>query len=118
MSGAHVLVVDDDAALAQLVADIVADHGHRAVCAGGGEAALAELAASSIDLLVCDVRLPGIDGIELIGRAAAEDASLAIIAMTAFGSLDTALRAIRAGAHDYLAKPFEPADLALRVEMA
>jgi DNA-binding NtrC family response regulator len=118
MAGAHVLVVDDDAALAQLVAEIVADQGHQPICVASGEAALAQLEAASIDLLLCDVRMPGIDGIELIARAEARDPSLAIIAMTAFGSLDTALRAVRAGADDYLVKPFDPGDLQLRVEMA
>jgi hypothetical protein len=67
------------------------------------------------DLVVADVRMPEMDGIELIERIARFDPRAAIIAMTAFGSIDTAMRA---GAFDYLPKPFQPADMALRLERA
>jgi DNA-binding NtrC family response regulator len=118
ISGAHVLAVDDDAAMADLVADVARDHGHLASSATSAAAAMSTLEAQAFDLVVTDVRMPGVDGIELIGRILARDHGTAVIAMTAFGSIETAVRAVRAGASDYLAKPFEPAELALRMESA
>jgi DNA-binding NtrC family response regulator len=118
MAGANVLVVDDDGAMAELCADVARDYGHTASCAPSATEALSALETGEYDLVVSDVRMPQVDGIELIGQIRARDPEIAVIAMTAFGSIDTAVRAVRAGAWDYLAKPFQPADLALRVESA
>jgi DNA-binding NtrC family response regulator len=118
VAGANVLVVDDDSAMAELVADAARDYGHTARCRQTAAAAMSALEEGRYDLVVSDVRMPHVDGIELIGQIRAHDPEIAVIAMTAFGSIDTAVRAVRAGAWDYLAKPFQPADLALRVESA
>jgi len=118
MTTAHVLAIDDDAAMAELVADVARDQGHLAHSVSNAAAAMSALEAQPVDLVVTDVRMPDVDGIELIGRILARDKDTAVIAMTAFGSIETAVRAVRAGASDYLAKPFEPAELALRMESA
>jgi DNA-binding NtrC family response regulator len=115
---ANVLVVDDDIELGKLLADIARDNGHDATNVTSPLLALKMLEEGSFDLVVTDVRMPGMDGVELIERVKAFDPRVAIIAVTAFGSLDTAIRAVRAGAYDYLPKPFQPADLALRIERA
>ncbi|WP_437626837.1 sigma-54-dependent transcriptional regulator [Sorangium sp. So ce1151] len=115
---AKVLVVDDEIEMVKLVADIARDMGHEPVTLTAPLLALPLLEEREFDLVVTDVRMPEIDGIELIERIARFDPRAAIIAMTAFGSIDTAVRAMRAGAFDYLPKPFQPADMALRMERA
>src|SRR5690606_32180486 len=104
--------------MVKLVADIARDMGHDPVTLTTPLLALPLLEEREFDLVVTDVRMPEMDGIELIEQIARFDPRTAIIAMTAFGSIDTAVRAMRAGAFDYLAKPFQPADLALRMELA
>jgi DNA-binding NtrC family response regulator len=114
----RVLVVDDELEMGELVADIARDHGLVPTVLTAPALALPLLEEQGFDLVVTDVRMPGMDGIELIERVRAFDPRVAIIAMTAFGSIDTAVRAVRAGAVDYLPKPFQPADMALRMEQA
>jgi DNA-binding response OmpR family regulator len=113
-----VLVVDDDADNARLVADLLGDGGFEAMTATTGAAALQALATHRFELMITDIRMAGIDGIEVIRRALALDDTLAVIAMTAFGSLATGLRVLDAGALEYLAKPFQPAELHDRVVKA
>ncbi len=114
----NVLVVDDDVEMANLVADIARDQGYRATSVQAPALVVPMVEQEAFDLIVTDVRMPEIDGVELIERIKAFDPRIAIIAMTAFGSLDTAVRAVRAGAFDYLPKPFEPRELVLRMERA
>ncbi|MFS8068177.1 MAG: sigma-54-dependent transcriptional regulator, partial [Byssovorax sp.] len=115
---ARVLVVDDELEMGKLVADIARDHGHEPTALTSPALALPLLEEQSFDLVITDVRMPEIDGVELIERIKQFDPRIAIIAMTAFGSIDTAVRAVRAGAFDYVTKPFQPSDLALRIERA
>ncbi|MCC6553378.1 MAG: sigma-54-dependent Fis family transcriptional regulator [Polyangiaceae bacterium] len=115
---ARILVVDDEPEMVRLVADIARDHGHEPTGVTAPALVLPLLEEASFDLVVTDVRMPEVDGIELIERVAAFDPRIAIVAMTAFGSIDTAVRAVRAGAFDYVPKPFQPADIALRMERA
>jgi DNA-binding NtrC family response regulator len=113
-----ILVIDDELEMAQLVADIARGAGHAAMSITAPALAMPIVEQRSIDLVITDVRMPGIDGIELIEQIKHHDPRIAIIAITAFGSIDTAVRAVRAGALDYLPKPFEPAALALAIENA
>jgi DNA-binding NtrC family response regulator len=115
---AKVLVVDDELEMGELVADIARDHGLEPTSITAPALALPMIEEQGFDLVVTDVRMPGMDGIELIEKIRAFDPRVAIIAMTAFGSIDTAVRAVRAGAVDYLPKPFQPEDMALRMEQA
>ena len=118
MSHARVLVIDDEPEMSKLVADIARKQGHSTTNVTEPALAMAMLEAEPFDLVVTDVRMPEVDGIELIGQIRQYDPKIAIIAMTAFGSIDTAVRAMRAGAFDYLPKPFPPAEMALRIENA
>ena len=115
---AKVLVVDDDEELARLVAEIARRAGHAATSVTSPALVLGILEREPYDLVVTDVRMPGIDGVELIARIKELDPRITIIAITAFGSVETAVRAVRAGAFDYLPKPFEPAEIALRMSRA
>lgn len=114
----RILVVDDDPELARLAADVAKRAGFDAAIANHARAATRLLEAESFDLVVTDVRMPEIGGIELVEWIKKYDPRIAVIAITAFGSVDSAVRAVRAGAFDYLQKPFEPRALALAIERA
>jgi DNA-binding NtrC family response regulator len=114
----RVLVVDDDAALCELIADIARDHGHEPITVTDPLRVMPLVEQQDFDLVISDVRMPGMDGIELIAQLRAYDPRIPIVAITAFGSIETAVRAVRAGAVDYLPKPFQPKDMALRMEQA
>jgi two-component system nitrogen regulation response regulator GlnG len=103
----HILVIDDEPAIGWSLRELLADEGHDVTVAGSVDEALASCGRAVPDTVLLDVRLPGRDGISALPdlRSAAADAP--VIVMTAFGDLDTAVRAVRAGAFDYLVKPFD-----------
>jgi two-component system response regulator AtoC len=117
MSG-RVLLVDDDSAMGEMVGDRLARRGFEAICCCSAEEALARLGAEDFDVLVTDVMMPGASGLELCVRAAELRPALPILIVTAFGSVETVVSAIRAGAHDFLHKPFEVEELVLRIDAA
>ncbi|WP_437763793.1 response regulator [Sorangium sp. So ce281] len=118
LSSPSVLVVEDDDDLGRFVVDIAKDHGYQATHVADAISGLGLLPSGGFDLLITDIRMPGMDGIELIARAKERDPSLAIIAITAFGSVETGMRALRVGASDYLSKPFRSDELSSRMRRA
>ena len=103
----HILVVDDEPAIGWSLRAPLADDGHDVAVAGSVDEALAACGRAAPETVLLDVRLPGRDGIAALPdlRTAANGAP--VIVMTAFGDLDTAVRAVQAGAFDYLVKPFD-----------
>jgi two-component system response regulator AtoC len=114
----HVLVVDDDASMRHLLSVILADHGYEARAVGSGEDALRELAVRDYDLVLTDVRMPGMGGLELLRRIQATDPDRLVIVMSAYGSHEAALEAMKAGAYDYVSKPFRPDEVVLVLRKA
>ena len=110
----RVLVVDDKLALAETLADGLADHGYAARAVESGQAALAALQGGEVDLIITDLRMPGIDGLALVDAAR----DVPVIVMTAFGAVDSAIESIRRGAYHYLTKPFKLDELLVFVERA
>jgi CheY-like chemotaxis protein len=108
---AAVLVVDDNATHASLVRDVVTGCGHEAIVALDGNEALFRIRQRGYELVITDLRMPGMDGLELIERLRAADPNMAIIALTAFAAAETGRRALQAGAGAYLSKPFRPSEL-------
>jgi DNA-binding NtrC family response regulator len=104
---AHVLVVDDEASVAFALGEILADLDHTSEAVNDAAAALACLDRGAFDLVLTDFAMPGMDGLELLSTVRARDPELPIVLLTARGSERLAVRAIRAGAFDYLPKPFE-----------
>jgi two-component system nitrogen regulation response regulator GlnG len=102
----RILVVDDEPAIGWSLRELLTDEGHAVDVAANVTEALAAAARSRPDAILLDVRLPGRDGIEAIPDLRDTAAATPIVVMTAFGDLDTAVRAVRAGAFDYLVKPF------------
>jgi two-component system, NtrC family, response regulator AtoC len=102
----RVLLVDDDLLLARLLKANLAQPGRIQVeCVGSGEEALARLEHGPVDALITDLSMPGLGGIELVRRVREQDESLPIIVITAFGTIEVAVDAIRAGANEFLQKP-------------
>jgi two-component system, NtrC family, response regulator HydG len=115
---ARILVVDDNAKMARLLGDQLTDAGHRAVTAHGGEEAIAQLRAQPFDVVITDLRMEKVDGFDVLMAARAVDETLPVIMMTAFGAVETAIEAIKAGAFHYITKPFKLDELMVFVERA
>ncbi|BBD09069.1 sigma-54-dependent transcriptional regulator [Desulfovibrio ferrophilus] len=111
---ASILIVDDDAQLRQSFDKLLMTEGHSIRVAASGEAGLEEVKAESPDLVIMDVRLPGMNGLETFAAMRGMDPHLPVIIMTAYGTTETAIEATKLGAFDYILKPFEiPAVLKL-----
>jgi len=103
-----ILLVEDDRALREALADTLELGGYSYRAVDSGEAALLALAEQPFRLVVSDVNMPGIDGHQLLASIRLRDPALPVLLMTAFGSIERAVDAMRGGAADYLVKPFEP----------
>ncbi|MBK8229624.1 MAG: sigma-54-dependent Fis family transcriptional regulator [Candidatus Eisenbacteria bacterium] len=114
----RVLVVDDEMVVRESLAAWFREEGCEVGTADGGNAALEQLGANDWDVYLLDVKMPGMDGIELQRRVLEHRPDATIIVMTAYASVDTAVQAMKAGAHDYLSKPFDPTDLSRIVRVA
>ncbi|AKT39659.1 sigma-54-dependent transcriptional regulator [Chondromyces crocatus] len=114
----HVVVVDDKIAMAEMLADGLVDRGFSAVAVATGAQALAQIEAEPVDALVTDLRMPGMDGVELLAAARRAAPDLPVIVMTAYGAVDTAIESIRRGAYHYLTKPFKLDELIVYLSRA
>lgn len=108
---AHVLVVDDEGANRYSVSKTLQRVGYIVNEAGSGEEALDFVAEQNYDVVLTDIRMEGIDGVELLRRIKEESPDAIVILMTGFASLGTAVEALRLGAHDYLIKPSSSQDI-------
>ncbi len=111
----RVLVVDDDSTVAEVVLGYLRREGFEAAHAADGLAALAVAAAAPPDLVVLDLMLPGIDGLEVCRRLRADRPDLPVVMLTARGEEEDRIAGLEVGADDYVVKPFSPRELALRV---
>ena len=109
----RILIVDDDEALRESLELILSGEGYSVLCADCGESALEIIESSPVDVILCDLRMPGIDGFELMPQMARLLPGVPIILMSAHGTQDLAVEAIQRGAYDYLAKPFQAAEIRL-----
>jgi DNA-binding NtrC family response regulator len=107
----RVLIVDDEARMAAVVAAALGRAGYECEACGSGEAALAALEARGADVVVSDWKMAGMDGLELLRRVHARRADLPVILLTAYGSVPSAVAAMREGAFDYVTKPFDNDEL-------
>jgi len=116
VSVARVLVVDDDPTVREVVVSYLRAADHEVVEAGDGETALALQAEMPHDLVVLDLMLPGIDGIEVCRRLRQDGGDVPVIMLTALGEESDRVVGLEVGADDYVTKPFSPRELALRVD--
>ena len=115
---AHLLVVDDEVNIRNALVTILEKKGHQVCGAGTGEDALRCLDEAPTDLVITDLRMPGISGMEFLRRLKDKWPDTEVVVMTAFGSIDTAVEAMRLGAYDYLTKPIDRERLVVVVEKA
>ena len=103
----HILIVDDEPAICWGFRRLLSDEGHQVSIAASAEEGLRSAAARTPDAILLDVRLPGMDGLSAVEHFRSTCGDVPIIVMTAFGSLETAVRAVSSGVMEYLPKPFE-----------
>ena len=115
---AKLLIIDDDIAVCEAVSDTLTARGFEVTCVQTGTDALAALERVELDAVITDLTMPGMSGLELCRSVHASWPNLPVVLMTAFGSIETAVGAIRAGAYDYIAKPIQVPELLLTLERA
>ncbi len=118
MTVPRVLIIDDERGVCELLAAGLSKRGFAAIWRTSGDAALEVLAAEDFDVVVTDIHMKGLDGLALCERIVQSRPDLPVIVITAFGSLDTATAAIRAGAYDFITKPFELDALRIALDRA
>ena len=112
----QILVVDDQVSICQHIQAILKNEGYDVSIAHSGEQALTTLSFKSFDILLADMKMPGMDGLELFKRARKIAPNISGVIMTAYGSISSAVESIKQGISDYLEKPFEPESLLLLIE--
>ena len=116
MQAAKILVVDDDAVARELLAEALKKEGYDVEAFGSGEAAIARGREGRVDLVLTDIRMGAVDGLTVLREFKRMSQDTAIVVLTAFGSLEGAIEAIKQGAYDYLAKPFKKEEIKLVVQ--
>src|SRR5262245_34158900 len=104
---ARILIVDDQEMMRDSLAATLVREGHEVVAAGDGPIAVDKLGASRFDLLISDLKMPKMTGIELLGEAKKLRPDMPVVLMTAFATVQTAVEAMKLGAYDYIQKPFD-----------
>jgi len=115
-NGLDVLLVDDEPDIELLAGEALRDAGHRVIAVKDGAAALDLVRVRAFDLMICDIRLPKLDGLTLFRQTRQQSPDTTVILMTAFAAVQDAVAAVKEGAHDYLTKPFEIDEITLRVK--
>lgn len=106
-----ILVVDDEESVRDSLNLWFTEDGYRVACAEDAKKALSMLESETFNIILADLKMPGMDGLEMLRRIKALDKDSIVIVMTAFASVDTAVKALKDGAYDYVTKPFDPDDL-------
>src|SRR6202023_1592652 len=106
-----ILIVEDEAKMRRLLELNLAEEGFTILSAGDAETGLKLLRENSVDLVVTDLKLPGMNGLEFLQTVKRQNAALPVVVMTAFGTVETAVEAMKAGASDYVLKPFSLAEM-------
>jgi DNA-binding NtrC family response regulator len=115
---ARILLIEDDPAIANTLRRILVDEGYEIVVETTGEAGLVRAKQNGFDVVITDLKLPGLSGLELVRELHPEQPRLPILMMTAHGTTETAIEAIQSGAFDYILKPFEMPELIKLVDQA
>jgi DNA-binding NtrC family response regulator len=116
MKGYKVLIVEDDKKMNQGLVHIISKEGYTVESVDSGEKAFDKINDSQFDLVISDLKLPGIDGMELLKATKRYDTNILFIIITAYGTVDTAVSAMKEGAEDYILKPFDMEELRLVVK--
>jgi DNA-binding NtrC family response regulator len=112
----RIMIVDDEEAMRESLSAWLVKEGYPTITADSGAQALSFLAEGEYDLLLVDMKMPGMDGLELLHRVREEYSQVLVIMITAYGSIENAVEAMKNGASDYLLKPFDPEQLIMMIE--
>ncbi|NCC53774.1 MAG: sigma-54-dependent Fis family transcriptional regulator, partial [Spartobacteria bacterium] len=115
---ANILLVDDEPSILSVLSTLLKAEGHDVVPALGGEKALEVLKDQEFDLMISDIRMSPVDGMQLLTMVRKEYPRMAAIMITAYGSVETAVEAMKQGAFDYVTKPFKVDELLITVQRA
>ncbi len=115
---ARILVVDDEPSIVSIMTALLESEGYEVATADGGEAGRDILLADEFDLMISDIRMDGINGMELLEMAHESCPNMSVIMLTAYGQVDTAIRALELGAFDYVKKPFKTEEFLEKVKKA
>ncbi len=118
MAGEKILIVDDEAGMQRLLSRVLLREGYETTPVGSAKEALELISVDSFDLILTDIQMPEKNGLELLREIKEFDPSLLIMVMTAYGTVESAVEALRNGAYDYLTKPFETDEIRLAVAKA
>src|SRR5262245_44081136 len=113
-----ILIIDDNETIREGLAHTIKKMGHTTLVAPSGEAGLALFKRGDVDFVITDLKMEGIDGVEVLRRVAAADPDAVTLIITAYGTVETAVEAMKLGAFDFLTKPFAPEVVRLKVERA
>jgi len=116
MGGTKILIVDDELIMRESLAGWLERDGHTVQTAPSGEDALEQLKKSHFDILLVDIKMEGISGLEVLREVKESDPDVAVVMITAYGSIPTAIEAMKNGAYDYMLKPFDPNELGVLIE--
>src|SRR5581483_1737477 len=117
-ASARILAIDDDVVACQLLAEILSDEGYAVETASGGREAVEHLERGFYDLIITDLKMPGLDGLEVLRRYKEQSPETLVILVTAFGSMESAIEAMKAGAFNYVSKPFREDEIKIVVRRA
>ncbi len=114
----HVLVVDDEENMRHMLSILLIGEGYQVETAANGQEAIDFLARKAFDFVLCDVKMPEMDGLAFLAAADSIEHGATVIMMSAFGSVDTALEAMKQGAYDFISKPFKTDEVVLVLKKA
>jgi DNA-binding NtrC family response regulator len=118
MIGSKILLVDDEGVFTQNMSKLLANRGYRVTAVNSGDNAIKALEKEKFDVVVLDLKMPGMDGLSTLKEIKKLDLFTETLILTGHGSIDTALEAIKIGAYDYLTKPCEVEELVAKIEGA
>lgn len=118
METKRILIVDDDELIRKFLSDFFVDLKFEVVTAENGTDALRKFVPQNFDIVISDLMMPDMTGIELLKELIARDEKVLFFLITGYPTLETAVEAIKNGAYDYIVKPFNPEDLRIKVERA
>ena len=116
MSSAKILIVDDELIMRESLAGWLQRDGHTVQTAPSGEEGLEKLKDSRFDIMLVDIKMEGMSGLEVLQQVKESDPDVAVVMITAYGSIPTAIQAMKNGAYDYMLKPFDPNELGVLIE--
>ena len=113
-----ILIIDDEENMRHVLRSILEKDGYQTCLAVDGRDALDILEKQEFDIILCDLRMPPMDGIEFLKQPSVREINSTIISMSAYGTIDLAIETMKLGAYDYISKPFKPAEILLTLKKA